>query len=102
MLAVRKLHAPVAKADAAVNRLGRVPGQSDDLPPKLSAATRQHLDEFGDLVALLLLVATGDRVLDAMAYVVLQNRFFDPAQRCLDSGNLGDHINAVSIFIDHL
>jgi hypothetical protein len=51
--------------------------------------------QFGDLVALVRLVAAGDGALDAMADVIAQDLFLDPPQRGTDRRNLRDDVDAI-------
>ena len=61
----------------------------------------KHVHQFGDFLALILDIAAGNRVLDAVTDVIVQDVFFDAPERRTDSGDLGHDINAVSIFVDH-
>ena len=45
--------------------------------------------------------ATGDGVLDAMRDVVAENLLLGAAQRRPDRGDLGDHVDAVAVILDH-
>jgi hypothetical protein len=57
--------------------------------------------QFGDLVALVVLIAARDGVLDAMADVIAQHLFLDPPQRGTYRGNLRDDVDAVAVLVDH-
>src|SRR5262249_46248505 len=65
------------------------------------APPAQHVHQLGDLLALLALVAGRDRVLDAVADMVAQDLLLDAAQRGAHRGNLGDHVDAVAVLLDH-
>ena len=63
--------------------------------------SRQHIDELVHLAALLTAVAAGDRVLDAVADMILQNLLLDPPQRSADCRNLREDVDAVALALDH-
>jgi len=62
---------------------------------------REHLHQLGDLAPLLVGVATGDRMLDAMADVIAQHLVLDAAQRGADRRQLSKDVDAVSVLADH-
>ena len=66
-----------------------------------AAGPRQHIDQLVDLAALLTAVAAGDRVLDAVADMILQNLLLDPPQRSAHRRNLREDVDAVAIALDH-
>jgi hypothetical protein len=57
--------------------------------------------QFGDLVALVVLIAARDGVLDAMADVIAQHLFLDPPQRRANRRDLRDDVNAIAVLLDH-
>src|SRR5215475_1844137 len=61
-----------------------------------------YLHQFRNLVALIGLVAGGDRVFHAMGDVIAQNFFLDAAERGAHSRNLCDEVDAIAVFVDHL
>src|SRR3954454_11131722 len=69
---------------------------------QLSIRTTNHGHQLRDLLALVGLVAAGDRMLDAMRYVIPQHFFLDAAQRGAHRRDLRDDVDAVAILIDHL
>jgi len=71
------------------------------LPAKLSIGAANHRHQFGYLLALIGLVAAGDRVLDAMRYVIFEHFFLDAPQRGAHRGNLGDDVDAVAVVVNH-
>lgn len=62
----------------------------------------QHLHQFGNLAALILLVARFNGMGHAMGDMVLQHLFLDALQRCPHGGDLRDNVNAIAVIIDHL
>ena len=70
--------------------------------PDLTIRPSHHRHQLRDLLALFGLVAARDRVLDAMADVILQDFFFDSPQGSAYRRNLRDDVDAVAIIIDHL
>src|SRR5204862_432000 len=54
-----------------------------------------------DLLALIGLVAAGDRVLDAMRHVIPQHFLLHAAQRGPHRRDLRDYVDAVAILLDH-
>src|SRR5262249_3889257 len=61
----------------------------------------EHLDQLGDLGPLVLGIAAGDRMLDAMADMILQHDLLDPAQGGADRGDLRHHVDAIAIALHH-
>src|SRR3989304_20571 len=59
------------------------------------------IHQFGDLAALLALVARGDGVLHAVRHVVAQDLLLDTAQRGAYGGNLRDDVDAVAVGLHH-
>src|SRR5712671_5543504 len=67
----------------------------------LSVGAANHIHEFGDLAALIGLVAGGDRMLDAVGDVVAQDFLLDPAQRGFCRRDLRHHVDAIAVVRDH-
>src|SRR4051812_40999499 len=67
-----------------------------------SIAAPEHVHQLGDFRALLLGIAAGDRVLDAMPDVVLQHQLLDPAQGRPHCCDLGHNIYAIAVLLHHL
>lgn len=80
--------------------LGILPDVSDQAQ-SLAIGAAEHIHDLGELYALILLVAAGDRMLDAVGHVVTKNLFLGTAQRRPDRRNLGDDIDAVAVVLDH-
>ncbi len=72
-------------------------GGHNVLPPRPA----HHVHQFGDLAALVGLVAARDRVLDAMGDVVAQDFLLDPAQRGAHRADLRHDVDAVALVLDH-
>jgi hypothetical protein len=70
-------------------------------PAALALGAAENLDNFGDLLALIILVAACDRVLDTMGYVIAQDFLLGSAQRRPDRRDLGHDVDAVAVFLDH-
>jgi hypothetical protein len=68
----------------------------------LSTGAPQDIEKLSNLLALLALVAGGDGVLDAMLDMVAKDFLLDLVHRSPNGGDLGDHIDAVAILVDHL
>jgi hypothetical protein len=69
--------------------------------PTSSLRPPEHGHQFGDLGALLRLVAARDRVLDAMRDVIPQDFFLGAAQGGTHRRDLRDDVDAVAILVDH-
>jgi P-type Cu+ transporter len=67
----------------------------------LSVGAADHVHEFRDLAALIGLVARRDRVLDAMGDMVAQDFLLDPAKCRLGRRDLGHHVDAIAVVLDH-
>ena len=61
----------------------------------------EEIHQFGHFSALISFVARGDGVLDTMGDMIAQDVVFDAVQRSLYRVNLGDDVNAITVFIDH-
>ena len=61
----------------------------------------EHFHQFRNLSPLIVLVAAGNGVLDAVGNVIVQDFLFNPAQRRAHGGDLGDDIDAVAVLLDH-
>ncbi len=66
-----------------------------------AAGAAEHVDQLGDLLPLLALIAGGDRVLDAVRDVVAQHLFLDLAERGPYRRDLRDDVDTVPIVLDH-
>jgi hypothetical protein len=66
-----------------------------------SAAQPKNLQKPSYLLALLVLIARGYRMLDAMPHMVAEQLLLDAAERRADRRNLRYDINAVAVFLDH-
>jgi hypothetical protein len=66
-----------------------------------AVGARQHVDQLVHFAALLTAVAAGDRVLDAVADMILQNLLLDSPQRSAHRRNLREDVNAVAVALDH-
>ncbi len=60
-----------------------------------------HRHQFRDLLALVCLVAAGDRMFDTMGHVIPQDLFLDTAQRGTNGRDLRYDIDAVAVLLDH-
>jgi hypothetical protein len=58
--------------------------------------------QFGDFAALIDFVAAVDRVLQAVGHVIPKDFFLDAAKCRPHSGNLGDDVDAIPVFANHL
>jgi hypothetical protein len=67
----------------------------------LTGAAAKDIDDFRYFPALVLLVAAGDGVFNAMAHVIPQDFLFGAAKRRPHSGHLGHDINAVTVLLNH-
>jgi len=67
----------------------------------LTVCASQNVHDFGDLPALLMLVAARDGVFDAMAHMVSHDFLLGAAERPAHGRNLGDNVNAVTVFFNH-
>jgi hypothetical protein len=72
-----------------------------DRTAQLSATAAQHFDDLGDLFALVLLVAAGDGVFDAMADVIAQDFFFGATQGRPHRRNLGEDVDTIAAVLNH-
>ena len=63
--------------------------------------SRQHIDQLVHLAALLTAVTVGDRVLDAVADMILQNLLLDPPQRSAHRRDLREDVDAIAVALDH-
>jgi hypothetical protein len=63
----------------------------------LSVGSAENFHYLGDLPPLILLIAAGDRVFDAMSNVIPQNLLFSTAKGRPDSWNLGHNLDAIAI-----
>src|SRR5262245_1109619 len=63
--------------------------------------SRQHVDQLVHFAALLTTVAAGDRVLDAVPDMILQNLLLDPPQGSAHRGDLREDVDAVAVALDH-
>jgi hypothetical protein len=70
-------------------------------PKQLTGHPPQCFDEFSNLSALFAFVTRNDRMLDTMGDVLLDDLVLDACERGTDSCNLGQDVDAVSIFIEH-
>ncbi len=68
---------------------------------RLAFCAAKHIHDFSDLAPLVVLVAAGDGVLDAMGDVIAENLLLGPAQRRAHGGDLGDDVDAVAVVADH-
>jgi hypothetical protein len=61
----------------------------------------KHFHQLGDFLALLAGVTAGDGVLDAVAHVITKDFFLNAPQGRANSGDLGYHINAIAVALNH-
>src|SRR5262249_54631527 len=80
----------------------RNPAQQPPAGPTRRSALDVARDRGGELVDLLGAVAGPDGVGDAVVDVVLQQQQRHALQRRLDRADLGQHVDAVAVFVDHL
>ena len=69
--------------------------------PWLVVAPDQNGNQLLHFVTLLRGVAAGDRTLDTMGDVVVQHLVLDPAQGRTDRTQLGQHVDAIPVLVDH-
>ena len=69
--------------------------------PRLPVGSANDVHQLGNLLALIGLVAAGDRPFDAMRHVISQHFFLDAPKRGADGRDLRDDIDAIAIVIDH-
>ena len=67
----------------------------------LTISAPQNVHDFGNLLALFMLVAAGNGVFDAMTHMITHDFLFGAAEGRPYGGNLGDNVNAVAVFLDH-
>ena len=67
----------------------------------LTISAHKNVHDFGNLLALFVLVAAGNGVFDAMAHMITHDFLFGAAERRPHGRNLGDNINAVAVFLNH-
>src|SRR4051812_8894281 len=72
-----------------------------EAPPRLPVRPANHGHQFRYLCALIRLVATRNRVFDAMRHVILEHFFLDAPQRRTDRRDLGDDIDAIAVLVHH-
>src|SRR5207248_4066731 len=70
--------------------------------PELSVGSANDGHQFRYLLALIGLVAAGDRAFHAMRHVILQHFFLDAAKRRAHRRNLRDNVDAIAVLVDHL
>ena len=70
-------------------------------PAPLAPRLVEQLDQLEELGALVVGVARGHRVLDAVARVVLDHQALHGAQRGADGRGLRKHVDAVAVLLDH-
>lgn len=61
----------------------------------------QHLDKLGDFLALILRVARGDRVFDAMTDMIAQDLVLHFFERGFHRLDLVEHVDAITVIGDH-
>lgn len=86
-----------SRVKAACDVLNSFSGYALDLP----VCPLDDGHQFGNLAALIGLVAACDRMLDAMRHVILEHFFLDTPQRGAHGRNLRHDVDAISVFIDH-
>lgn len=69
--------------------------------PGSTTGPREHFHQFRNLPPLIVLVAAGNGLLDAVGNVIVQDFLFNPAQRCAHGGDLGDDIDTVAVLLNH-
>ncbi len=70
-------------------------------PPELAFGPAENVYDLGDLLALVFLVAVGNRVFDAMRNVVAEDFLLGAAKCRPDRRDLRHHVDAIAVFLDH-
>src|SRR3954469_19736122 len=66
-----------------------------------TVAPRQHVDQLVHLAPLLAAVTAGDRVLDAVTDMILEDFLLGPPQRGAHRRDLRDDVDAIAVTLDH-
>src|SRR6266436_2905552 len=69
--------------------------------PRLPVGSANDVHQLNNLLALIGLVAAGDRPFDAMRHVISQHFFLDAPKRGADGRDLRDDIDAIAVLINH-
>ena len=66
----------------------------------MTARARQDLHKLSHLISLLIRVAAGNRLLDTMCDVILED-LLDTREHRANGSDLGDDVNAIGLLFDH-
>jgi hypothetical protein len=67
----------------------------------LSLSAAENLHDLGNLLTLVLLVATRNRMLDAVRHMIAEDLLFSPSKGRPNGGYLRHHVDAVAVFLNH-
>lgn len=67
----------------------------------LSFSATQNFHDLGNLLPLIFLVATRNRMLDAVRHMIAEDLLLSSPKGGPNGGNLRNHVDAVTVFLDH-